>query len=519
MFLFCFQSPGLSVLTSTELPNWGYHTVNDGFSSQGLKTKSIQQLTGKMLGGSSGINFMFYLRGNKADYDTWVQKGNPGWHWDNVTSYFKKSEGLHDKIIIKSDSADLHNTDGNLIITQPNWENKVDHYLKAFEESGHDILIENNGYRQLGYAPSSFTIGKNLRQNTANAFLKPVRDRENLHVIKNTKARKILFDATKRAVGVEVTLPAGNNIKVHTKREIILSAGAINSPQLLMLSGIGPQDHLEEMDINVVVDSPNVGSNLQDHPLIPVAITIDKRFSTIVENLEPLKYLDRFPIPSIIGFAALNQSQTYPDYQASVFPVPTAALLPTLLCSTAFTLNDQSCTELARQIMFRGSLIGLVAHLQPKSRGKIMLKTSNPEDKPLIYSGYFSNYEDLDDFAKYIEDYVSVVNTTILKKLKPEVVHLKVPECSRFASGSHDYWMCYALHFSSSHYHPVGTCAMGEEGTGVLDERLRVRGVKGLRVVDASIMPTITRGNTNAPTIMIAEKAADMIKHDHRIQI
>ncbi|CAB3238747.1 unnamed protein product [Arctia plantaginis] len=509
------NSPGISMLVSSKLPNWNYFTVNDGYSSQSLKEKRIEQLAGRMLGGSSSINFMFYLRGNKADYETWVQKGNPGWDWNNVTSYFKKSERLNDRIIMESESGSLHNTDGYLGVTRPDWSHRTSEYLDAFKQNGHEILIENNGHQQLGYAPASFTAEKNNRQSTANAFLKPVKNRKNLYVLKNTKARKILFDKCKRAVGVELKSTGGKVIKVKARKEVVLSAGAINTPQLLMISGVGPKEHLEKKRIDVLLNSPNVGKNLQDHPLVPIVITRDQKFSSVIENIEPLKYLDRFPLPAIVGFAALNKSQSYPDYQATAVPVPVAPILPTLLCSTVFTINDKSCTVLAKDTKLKGALVGLVTHVQPKSRGQIILRTSDPEDSPLIYSGYFNNTEDLENFAKYVEDYVSVINTPYLRNLKPEIIDLRVPQCQDLKFPSHEYWKCYILNLSSSHYHPVGTCAMGVEGVGVVDERLRVRGVRRLRVVDASVMPTITRGNTNAPTIMIAEKAADMIKHDY----
>ncbi|CAB3238752.1 unnamed protein product [Arctia plantaginis] len=177
----------------------------------------------------------------------------------------------------------------------------------------------------------------------------------------------------------------------------------------------------------------------------------------------------------------------------------------------------ETWVQKAKDTKLRGALVALVGHMQPKSRGTIILRTSDPEDSPLIYSEYYNNTEDLEDLAKYVEDYVSVMNTRYFRNLKPEIIDLKVPQCQDLKFPSHEYWKCYILNLSSSHYHPVGTCAMGVKGAGVVDERLRVRGVRGLRVVDASVMPTITRGNTNAPTIMIAEKAADMKRRSNII--
>lgn len=510
--------PGLSVIVAAALPDWNYFTVDDGYSSQALKTKTIHSRRGKMLGGSSGINFMFYVRGNQNDYDRWAQDGNEGWNWDNVTRYFKKSENMKDESIMNSTAGDLHGSDGFLSVTQPDWEDKTKDYLNAFKEQGHDILLDYNGQQQLGYGMSSFTSDEKARQNTAYAFLNPIKDRKNLHVLKNTLVRKILVNKNKRAIGIEAKLPGGQIIKLNAKNEVILSAGTINTPQLLMLSGIGPKDHLEEMKIDVVLDSPNVGQNMQDHVLVPILIGGKKKFLSILDNIHPLLETGRFPIPSFLGFVALNKSQGYPDYQITAIPTATGTLLGPLLCSDTFSVKDSSIIAIADETQTRGSLFSLVTHLHPKSRGSIKLRSKNPEDSPLIYSGYFSNEEDLENFAKYVEDYISVINTTYFKEIEAEVIDLKVDECGGFTFGSHEYWRCYVLNLASTQYHVVSTCRMGAEGQGVVDARLRVRGVTGLRIVDASIMPSITSGNTNAPVIMIAEKAGDLIKEDHGVK-
>ncbi|KAH9639956.1 hypothetical protein HF086_008051, partial [Spodoptera exigua] len=461
--------PGLSIIVASALPDWNYYTVDDGYSSQGLKTKTIHNRKGKMLGGSSGTNFMYYVRGNKIDFDKWAQDGNEGWNWDNVTTYFKKSEKLKDESIMKSDAADLHGTEGFLSVTQPDWGDIPKDYLNAFKEQGHDILLDYNGHQQLGYGMSSFTSDEKARQNTAFSFLSPIKTRKNLHVLKNTLARKILLDTNKRAIGVEARLPGGQIIKLKAKNEVILSAGAINTPQILMLSGIGPNDHLEEMKIDVVLDSPNVGQNMQDHALIPLIISGEKKFISILENIKPLGETTRFPMASFLGFVTLNKSQTYPDYQVTAVPTPTGALLPPLLCSDTFSIKDNSIIALADKTQTRGALFALVTHLHPKSRGRINLRSTNPEDSPLIYSGYFSNEDDLENFAKYVEDYITVINTTYFKQIEAQVIDLKVDECKGISFGTHEYWRCYVLNLASTQYHAVSTCRMGVEGQGVVD--------------------------------------------------
>ncbi|CAD0200058.1 unnamed protein product [Chrysodeixis includens] len=513
------NSPGLSALVMQVLPDWNYYTVDDGYSSQALKAKSIKNIRGKMLGGSGSINFMYHIRGNKEDYDSWARDGNEGWNWDNVTNYFKKSERLLDDEIMTSDSASLHSTKGVIGITRPDWDFKTREYFDAFKEKGHKLLVDPNGREQLGMSTPTFNAAYNFRQSTANVFLSPIKDRKNLHVLKNTVARKLIINQDKRVTGVELKLPEGNVIKVNAKQEVVLSAGAINSPQLLMLSGVGPKEHLKEKGIDVVLNSPNVGKNLHDHPFLIVSLTSKKNLVSVVENTASLGYLDRLPVPNFMGFVALNKSQKYPDYQISAIPMHTAAILAPFICTSTLEYNDASCIALAAATKQRESLFAFITLLHPESRGKILLKTSNPDDPPLIYSGYFGNKNDIENYAKYVEDYVSVINTTYFREWESEIVDMKVSQCAGLEFLSHEYWKCYVLNMASTHFHATGTCGMGVAGKGVVDERLRLRGLSGLRVADASIMPSITSGNTNAPVVMIAEKASDMIKIDHGISV
>ncbi|KAM3963602.1 LOW QUALITY PROTEIN: ecdysone oxidase [Aphomia sociella] len=218
--------------------DWNFYTENDGYVAQAHLTRNIHISRGKMLAGSSGNNYMLHVRGNKADYNYWVD-GNSGWDWNNVTQYFKKNERLNDYTILKSKTKHLHSSHGYLGITRPLWEGKVEKYFDAFKENGHKILLDTNGYHQNGYSLPQFTIDDHIRQSTSEAYLRPIKNRCNLYILRNTFARKILFEDYKTVIGVEVKLPNRDVIMLKADKEVILSAGAINSPQLLMLSGIG----------------------------------------------------------------------------------------------------------------------------------------------------------------------------------------------------------------------------------------------------------------------------------------
>ncbi|XP_052739624.1 ecdysone oxidase-like isoform X2 [Bicyclus anynana] len=505
------EIPAVSVMLGATFPEWNYNTVDDGVTARAHDSGTIHQTMGKMLGGSSSINYMFYVRGNRADYQEWAALGNNGWDWDSVLPYFIKSERLNNEHILRSYSASLHGTHGYLGVTRRDFEESQREYFEAFKETGHDILEDTNGFQQLGYSAASYTINK-LRQNTAFAYITPIKHRPNLFIIKNTLARKIIFDGNK-ATGVEIQNSNGVIKTVTARNEIIISAGAVNSPQLLMLSGIGPKDHLAEIGIENLVDSPNVGANLQDHMLVPVMLT-GKNTSTlpIVGDLKTLSNLENFPGSTILGHVALEKYQTFPDYQVTALPLERGTILPTLMCSKVFRWNDKTCIALANSTN-RETLFALISFLHPKSRGEIRLKSNNPKDKPLIFANHFSNKDDLKKYARCLSDYTSVRNAKFFREVKSELVDLEVKQCKHLPFASTKYWQCYVLNMVASQYHLSGTCAMGVDG--VVDSRLRVRGVEGLRVVDASVMPTIVSGNTCAAVVMIAEKASDMLKIDN----
>nr|XP_026489496.1 glucose dehydrogenase [FAD, quinone]-like [Vanessa tameamea] len=503
------EIPGISVLLGSSFPDWNYYTDNDGSSGSAHKMHKLHAIQGKMLGGSSNVNYMYYIRGNEKDYENWAERGNLGWDWRTVTEYLEKSI-CH---IANNDANSINEPRGCLGISQPLWKQETEAYLNAFKENGHDILEDFN---QLGFSTPSFTIYNRRRQSTAFTFIKPIMKRKNLYLLKNTMATKIILDRNKKAIGVEVKYN-GVMKKIYAKKEIIISAGSLNSPKLLMLSGIGEKEHLEKIGIETIVNLPNVGVNLQDHMLVPIILSGGNNSTFLIDNFNALKHADKFPVATVMGFMALDKNQKYPDYQVTAFPISSGSLLPALMCSEIFDWNNEICIAIANSTTQRDILYTLVSFLHPKSSGKVRLKSKKPEDGPIISTGYFSNEDDLEKFAKCVEDFTRVTSSTYFKQIKSEVIDLNVKECKHIDFGSQKYWECYVFNLAASQFHFSGTCAMGPEGVGVVDERLRVRGVKGLRVVDASIMPSIVSGNTYASVIMIAEKASDMIKIDNKL--
>ncbi|KAI5643458.1 GMC oxidoreductase domain-containing protein [Phthorimaea operculella] len=362
--------PSLFPLISNSEQEWKLYSENDGFTGQLHKEKRQYYKEGKMLGGSSGTNFMYYARGNEQDFERWVNAGTTGWDWKTVLRYFKKSERMTSTEILNGPTEHLHNDKGYLGVSRPKLGNEPEEYLKAFEENGHRIVLDNNQPNNLGYSQPCFTIDPPFRQNTALAFLYPIKDRKNLYVLKKTYVNKVLFDENNRAVGVEAKVNGEDIINLCAKKEVILSAGALNTPRILMSSGVGSKEHLTENGIEVILDSPNVGQNMHDHPFLLITLTSKKNVISAIKNVNVLTNLDTFPTPSILGIVSLNKStDAYPDYQITGFPLPAATIAPTLICSYVFNNEDYICEAIARAGQTRETFFALLGLLHPESTG------------------------------------------------------------------------------------------------------------------------------------------------------
>lgn len=516
------EIPGLLFSTLGSSIDWGYKADPQEGVCQGMKDKQCRWPRGKVLGGSSSINAMLHVRGHRQDYDNWAAQGNTGWSYKDVLPYFKKSEDF--TIDADENISKLHGKDGFLTI-----EHYADiHPLKpaligAWKEQGYSDRLDDEN--MIGVTKSFANLRDGKRCSTAKAFLAAIKDRSNLHVSKFSQATKILIDEdTKTAYGVQFKV--GDTIKeVRAKKEVIISAGAIGSPQLLMLSGIGPKRHLEEIGIKPLLEDLPVGSNLQDHFIhfglvfslnkskpqpVPPQILIDSMYAILTGKKGIFSTIG---LTDIHGFISTENDPNYPDLQFHYMHIPfnDSYLLSELIRAIGF---NQEVTKTLLNLNSKSDLFFVVTTLlRPKSRGQILLKSTDPSDHPRIIANYLKESEDLEVMLKGIEHGIKLGETNIMKSLEAELEKLNFENCEA-EFGSREYWECSLRTVGSTIYHPVGTCKMGPDNdpSAVVDPELRVKGVKNLRVADASIMPTITSGNTNAPSVMIGEQVSDLIK-------
>jgi choline dehydrogenase-like flavoprotein len=485
---------GLALLAQTQSHNWSFETV----PQPGLKGRRGYQPRGKVLGGSSSVNAMIYARGHRADYDHWAAEGNPGWRFDDVLPYFKKAE--HNE---RGGDA-FHGQGGPLNVMDlrsPNRFGPV--FIEAAKQAGYSYNPDFNGAEQEGVGPFQVTHKNGERYSVAKAYLTPNRNRPNLTVITDAQATKVLFDTSggdKRATGVQYRRAGAEGLQeALAAREVLLCAGALLSPQLLMLSGVGPGAHLQQHGIAVVHDSPGVGQSLHDH--------ID-----VVQVYEAPTATDLFGIslPGLVRaakgiFEWRNQRSgmlTTNFAEAGGF-VKSAPEEPIPDLQYHFVIGK--LVNHGRTRTFGHGFSCHVCLLRPKSRGSVRLLSPNPMMAPAIDPNFFADADDMVRMVKGFKDMRRVLQA-------PALAPWRGQELGSAHAHSDEAIIDFIRDKADTIYHPVGSVRMGTGPHDPVDAQLRVKGVQGLRVVDASIMPRIVGGNTNAPTVMIAEKAADLIR-------
>jgi choline dehydrogenase len=463
--------------------DWNYETE----PQPTMKNRKMYWPRGKMLGGSGSMNAMMYIRGNRHDYDEWGEAGNPGWGFADVLPYFKKAEHY------ERGGTDYAGGAGPLNVADLRTVNPITRAcLEASVEAGLARTDDFNGRAQEGVGTTLLTQKNGARYSTASAYLKPAMNRPNLTVQTEAQVARVLIDG-RRAVGVSYRR-GGALVEERVNREVILCGGAINSPQLLLLSGIGPAADLKALGIEVVADLPGVGQNLQDHlaggiqyhSKQPVSLASAEKPGNILNYLLFKKGPLTSNVAEGVGFLKTKPDLMVPDIE--------------LLFAPSFFVDHGFGNPPGH-----GFTIGVVL-LHPESTGSLKLRSANPTDAPLIDPNYLSSENDVQ---------VMIAGLRWARKIG-QAKALDAYRGAEFLPGeavqSDAELAEYLRERSETLYHPVGTCKMGEDPQAVVDPDLRVRGVEGLRVVDASVMPTIISGHTNAPSIMIAEKAADLIK-------
>ncbi|XP_053203388.1 glucose dehydrogenase [FAD, quinone]-like [Panonychus citri] len=504
--------------------DWAYQTEPQEASCFGLINRRSRWPRGRVLGGSSVLNYMLYVRGNRRDYDTWAKIGAFGWSWEEVFPYFLKSEDNRDPSLVYNG---YHSTGGYLTVATPPDATPI---ATAFPEAGKHLGYPNidlNGPIQAGFAIPQGTIRRGARCSTSKAFLRPARKRPNLHVLTFAYATRILFNDFKKAIGVQFDRFSLTHV-VYARNEIIISGGSINSPQLLMLSGIGPAEHLASMGIPLVADLP-VGDNLQDH-IYPGGIhfTIDAKTSLIQRRVVTLPNIltyfasGRGPLTALGGVEGLgfiksrytNFTDDYPDFEIHMLSGgPTSDDGQTFRRVQGFT--REMWEQVYRPYLPYDTFSMYPVLLRPKSRGYVRLRSANPYDPPIIDPRYLTHPDDILAMVDAMKISIAVGLAPAYREMDSRLFETVFPGCEIYTLWSDEYLACVARTYTATIYHPVGTCRMGApwDKRSVVDPYLRVLGgVKGLRVADGSVMPNIISGNTNAPIIMIAERLADFIK-------
>lgn len=477
---------GVAAILPTRHVNWAFNTV----PQPGLGGRLGYQPRGKVLGGSSSINGMIYVRGHRSDYDDWAAQGNSGWSFEEVLPYFRKSETHY------RGACEFHGNSGELYVGRPEAHTVTEAFIEAGQKAGHRLNTDFNGAEQQGVGQYDVTIRDGRRWSTATAFLKPIRhNRKNLRVLTGAHAERILLQG-KQATGLQVR-SKGQSLTLKARKEVLLSAGAFGSPQLLLLSGIGPEAELKPQGISVQHELPGVGQNLQDHPDTVLC------YKSNDTSLLGYSLQGGLQMGSALGQYLFKRSGPLASNigEGGAFLKTDAALSrPDIQLHSVFTLVDDH----NRKLHWGHGYSCHVCVLRPKSVGSVGLTSADPSAAPRIDPNILGHDDDVQTLLK---------GYRMTQEITAQAPMARYGLQDIYSDGLYrDEQLIEVLRQrTDTIYHPVGTCRMGNDESAVVDSQLRVHGIQGLRVVDASIMPTLVGGNTNAASIMIAERAAEWI--------
>ena len=517
--------PLLAALFQLTPYNWNYTTEPQEGVCLGMVGQKCAWPRGKALGGSSVINYMLYTRGNPKDYEKWYNLGNDGWSYPDVLPYFKKSENCK----LGKECSNGYHTQGGLWSVMYAFKSRI---TEAFVEAGVEMggkIVDYNSEDFMGFSPFQANINRGRRHSVADAFLYPFVTRKNLKILTSARVTKVLLDDTGSAYGVEFQ-KRGKTYIARASKEVILSAGTFNSPQLLMLSGIGPREHLSELGIPTVRNLP-VGQRLYDHiAYVGLAFKINETVEppeAIFNPAETFKWVfsGTGVFTSLAGVEALGYINTgsipdpkYPDIELIFAGVGSLESDFGLVVANELRIKREIYNAVFKSLELTPAYTIMPMLLHPKSRGYMKLNSKNPYDRPLFYGNYFSDPEgnDIKTLLAAVRYIQKMSQTTPFQRFGSRIHDTPIPGCEEFVFDSDEYWFCALRTLTVSLHHQIGTCKMGpnSDEEAVVDEKLKVHGISGLRVIDSSVIPVTLSAHTSAPAVMIGEKGADIIKQD-----
>ncbi|KAF2878936.1 hypothetical protein ILUMI_27240 [Ignelater luminosus] len=523
------QYPVLAPVLQLTDYNWDFTAEPQNNACLAVETRRCAWPRGRGLGGSSAINYMVYTRGNPEDYNQWAAQGNPGWSYEDILPYFLKSENAH----IPISEPNYHRTGGYQSIEQTSTSALANAFIQAGQELGYQIT-DYNSPQQIGFSPIQITTSFGRRASTATSFLQPILNRENLHIVTGARVTRVLIDSnTNRTYGVEY-IRNDKKSSVNASKEVILSAGALQSPHLLMLSGVGRKEQLEKHGIKTFSDLP-VGETLYDHVAFYSLLFNSNVSETSLSDLFTEDEIQKWyktgqgPLSSISGNEALafikrsnssNLNDTSPDFEL-ILTTGTLMSDNGTIGRRILKITEEYYREMYETLQGKSSFTIIPILLHPKSVGYMKLKSADPYDDPLFYANYFTDPDnhDIGVLIEAIRFALRLIETEAFKKYDVKLISKPMLGCEHLKHNSDDYWKCALQFLAISSYHPIATCKMGPVGdpTAVVNNELKVYGIDNLRVIDASVIPLHVAAHTNGPAILIGEVGSDMIKKERGV--